>query len=355
MGNGRYYTIVQFGNTIWLTLLLLTIVPTTVVSFYKTTRYKWGITIAGALLSVTFLCHFVAEIIDVDGSIPFFYTLKNLFLTTYILLSYYYLLVIATKRIKIDKVVARVLFVLAIIAVILTVFVPRAWWSSYALFATQYILLSNQLMLYSLGIDLFSDIKDMVLDYVFVTDTVGNLLFSSESVAKSNVFTAKSKINIANIELFFNGEVTIKQQFGKQFVRLKEDNKRYFQIYKKEIYSNEDVVGYIFTFVDVSQLIIMLDDYEAKRETVFKSNLRLRRYKDSVYEVERQKEINRLFLEIAQNQEKALAELDVKIKGLNIDDPTFDVNIDQIIDSAKANLQDVRMAVSTYKTYYEEG
>lgn len=355
MGDGRYYTLVQFGNTIWLTLLILTIVPTIVISFYKTTRYKWSITLAGALLGMAFLCHFIAEIIDLKSSIPFFHTLKNIFLTTYILLGVYYLIFIAVKRIKIDKSIARVVFVLFISAVIITALIPQGWWTAYALFVTQYILLSNQLMLYSLGVDLFSNIKDMVLDYVFVSDIDGKLLFSSESVSKSNVFTAKSKINTANIEAFFNEAVTIKRQFGKQFIRLNADHKRYFQLYKKEIYSNEDVVGYIFTFVDVSQLISMLDEYDAKREVVFKSNVRLRRYKDSVYEIEREKEVNRLFLEIAQNQEKSLTELNAKIKMLNIDAPAFDFNIDQIIDSAKANLQDVRMAVSAYKTYYEEG
>ncbi len=353
MGDGRYYTMAQFGSTIWLTLLLLAILPTTVISYYKATRYKWRIASAGLLLSITFLFHFIAEIIDIESSIPFFYMLKNITLFVYITACLYSFIAIYLKGIKIDKVMALLIFSLFFSAVVILLLVPHFWWLAYGMVTLQYILLSNQLMIYSLGVTLFSDIKDMVLDYVFVTDINGNLLFASEQVGNSDFFTLKNQMNITDIASFFKDKVTLKQQFGKQYIRLKHDAKRYFQFYQKEIYSSGSVVGYIFTFVDISELIVMLDEYNAKREVVFKSNVRLRRYKDRVYEIEREKEVNRLFSEITQNQEKSLNDLNEKIKRLDMDDEKFTSNISDLIMEAKANLQDVRMAVSAYKTYYE--
>ncbi len=353
MGDGRYYTLAQFGSTIWLTLLLLAILPTTVISYYKAPRYKWRIASAGVLLSITFLFHFIAELIDIESGIPFFYMLKNISLIVYVSACLYSFITIYLKGIKIDKIMALLIFSLFFLAVIILLLVPNMWWLAYGMVTVQYMLLSNQLMIYSLGVTLFSDIKDMVLDYVFVTDIDGNLLFASEQVGNSDFFAIKNKMDLADIASFFKDKVTLKQQFGKQFIRLKNDNKRYFQFYKKEIYSIDRVVGYILTFVDISELIIMLDEYDAKREVVFKSNVRLRRYKDRVYEIEREKEVNRLFLEIAQNQEKSLNVLNEKIKQLDIDNELFTSNINDLIMEAKTNLKDVRMAVSAYKTYYE--
>ncbi len=353
MGDGRYYTMMQYDSIVWLTLLLLAILPTIVIGYYKAKRYKWRVAYAGMLLSFAYLFHFIAEIIDIESSISTFYMLKDICLIIYVFSGCYYIISILYRGIKIDVLIAVLVFSLFLGAVLILLFMDNLWWLAYGLFTVQYMLLSNQLMIYSLGVNLFSDIKDMVLDYVFVVDVDGNLLFASEQVSKSDIFNLPKKLNLNDVESFFVDEISFKQQFGKKYIRLKHDTTRYFQFYKKEIYSNDTVVGYILTFVDISELILMIDEYDAKREVVFKSNVRLRRYKDRVYEIEREREINRLFSEITRNQEKSLTALYAKIKELNIDDKAFAINIDDLIAHTKANLKDVRLAVSAYKTYYE--
>ncbi len=353
MGDGRYYTMLQFGSTVWLTLLLCAILPTIVLSYYKATRFKWRVAYAGILLSFTYLFHFIAEIIDIESSISTFYLLKNICLIVYVISGIYYVLNIYLRGIKIDKFIAKLIFSLFFGAALIQLFLPNLWWLAYGMLTLQYMFLADQLMIYSLGVNLFSDINDMVLDYVFVTDDVGHLLFASDQVDKSDIFNLTEKLNLSDVSSFFVDEIDYKQQFGKKFIRLRRDTMRYFQYYKKEILENGIVVGYILTFVDISELILMIDEYDAKREVVFKNNVRLRRYKDRVYEIEREKEINRLLLEITQNQEKSLTTLYNQIRELKIEDKKFAVTIDNLIEHAKSDLKDVRLAVSAYKTYYE--
>ncbi len=138
-------------------------------------------------------------------------------------------------------------------------------------------------------------------------------------------------------------------------IRFKNEAVYYFQYRKKEIISEGEISAYILTFVDTTHLIAMLDEYELKREAVFKSNVRLRRYRDRVYEIEREKEVNNLLQEIAQNQTKSLVALKQNIEKIDINDENFDNDIDALISRAKSNLSDVRKAVTTYINYYDEG
>ncbi len=355
MGDTRYYTMSQFGAVVWLTTLIVLGVITLLDSYYKISIQRRQIGLSGFALIVALFSQFIAEVIQLTSSIEFYLAFKTLFLIAYyLLIIYYFLTAFIAKKGRQDK-PSPVALIIFGAAVLIWLVAPQTWWLYEGLFVLQYVLLSSQLTSHSLGVNLFTDIKKIVLDYVIITDARGNVVYASEQTTNSAFFSLQNKMNLADIDSFFNGHVTMRESFAKQFIRLKADKTYYFQFHKKEIYSNDKLGGYILTFVDISELIAMLDDYEAKREAVFKSNVRLRRYKDKVYQIERDKEVSHLLNEIANNQEKALAELRHDILQLTIDDVLFESKIDRLIARAKSNLSNVRQAVTTYKNYYGEG
>ncbi len=354
MGDGRYYTITQFSSVVWLTILILATVTTLLNSFYKIEKWRRLIGFSGVALTLALMSHFVAAVIHIISEIEFWHSIKTLFLALYIALISYYYFISLFKFKKLHSKLSSLSLILLVIGCLLLATVPF-WWLTYAIFVIQYTLLSNQIAADSLGINLFTNIKRMVLDYVVIIDVKGYLVYASEQTSGAAFFNLNSKMNLNDIGSFFIGDVVIRQSFNKQFIRLKNDQTRYFQFHKKAIYSNNKLGGYILTFVDITELIAMLDDYEAKREAVFKSNVRLRRYRDRVYRIEREKEVNHLLREIAQNQEKALAELATAIDQLSIDSTAFQATIKQLIARAKSNLSDVRQAVTAYKNYYGKG
>ncbi len=355
MGDARYYTMVQFGSIVWLTILIVVTVPALLNSFYKIEQYKWRICLAGLALVLALLCHYVSAIIHIEASISFYYMLRNIALLIYCGLAAFYYVESFAKEAEYQRKSATASLILFGAALVMLWLAPRAWPLAYAILVVQYLLLSNLLSSYSFGVNLFSDIKKMVLDYVVITDADGCLIYASERAFAADFFRLQDKMNLNDIASFFSGDVTMRQSFSKQFIRLRRQKTRFFQFHKKAITSQGRISGHILTFVDISELIAMLDEYELKRAAVFKSNVRLRRYKERVYQIEREKEVNHLLREIAENQEKSLAELNSKIGQLALDDPAFDSEIDGLIASAKASLSDVRQAVSTYKNYYREG
>ncbi len=355
MGDGRYYTMTQFGAVVWLTLLIFISIIMLINSYYKIEN-KWRqISLSGLVLIVALFSHFIAEVIPLEMNYAFFLQSKNILFITFGLLSSYYLLITYNAKDK-RQIKWMILSLLILLLAALTwFFVPSIWWLYEGLFVLQFVLLADQLTSSSLGVNLFTDIKKVVLDYVIITNAGGHVAYASEQVINSPFFDLQSKMSIADISSFFVGDVTLRESFAKQFIRLRTNQNYYFQFNKKEIYSNNKLGGYILTFVDISDLIALLDDYEAKREAVFKSNVRLRRYKDKVYQIEREKEVNHLLREIAENQEKSLVDLNHDIAQLALEDENFQSKIDDLIARAKANLNDVRQAVTTYKNYYGEG
>ncbi|MDA3845601.1 MAG: hypothetical protein PF505_03520 [Vallitaleaceae bacterium] len=221
-----------------------------------------------------------------------------------------------------------------------------------SLFAAGLGVVSSILTPYHVSTSVFSDVRELMLDYVFITDEAGAIIYRNESVEKSEFFYKLSNIDLDCITSLFKDEVILKETYKKQIIELLSDKMYYLSYTKKQIIKGEQPAGYILTFSDISYMIDMLNELEQKEAETKHTNEELIAYKEIVYEVEKDKEINYLLTEVAANQQKSMERLKNDIKDLENIEEGFIEAVTQIIDYAKNDLQDVRQAVTTYRTYY---
>lgn len=207
---------------------------------------------------------------------------------------------------------------------------------------------------YRVGASVFNDVRKLILDYVFIIDEKGKIIYKVNRIEKSGIFNDVDCIDIENISLIFNRSTMIREAYSKQFIKYIGERILYFGYSKKPIIENQKVEGYIITFTDITELINMLDELKMKQAETVEANTKLSRYKDQVYGIEKEKEINTLLDEIANNQQKSMLELKAALNNLKgSQEDEYVENIAKIITTAKHNLQDVREAVTAYMSYYE--
>jgi len=201
----------------------------------------------------------------------------------------------------------------------------------------------------------FSDIKNLMMDYVFIVDNKGVIIYRNSSVVKSVIFRTEDIINIKDVGTFFKSKVIMRDDYNKKMVHIEGDINICLGYQIKPIKTNRKIAGYIITFTELTKLVEMLDILKLKQEETLAANEKLSLYKDIVYGVEKEKEISTLLNEIAENQYKSMVELKEKIEKLEVlENSEFIENISEIIIEVKEDLQDVRKAVTAYMSYYDE-
>ncbi|QZY53712.1 hypothetical protein [Crassaminicella profunda] len=213
---------------------------------------------------------------------------------------------------------------------------------------------SNYFMPYRVTTPIFSNVKDLVLDYVFIIDTNGKIMYRNKRVEESKIFKDIGIVHEEKIEEIFSKEVIKRNDYNKLLIEYIDQTNKYLSYNEKEIKNKGAVVGKIITFIDRTALIKMLDKLKEQQIETEKTYRELSHYSKIVYDLEKEKEINALLEEIASTREKSMEKLKENIENLieNSDDDPFIVDIEKIIQEAKKDLFDVRQAVSAYMSYY---
>lgn len=223
----------------------------------------------------------------------------------------------------------------------------------FMLFSVGLCILSSYFMPYRVvSSSIFNNVKDLILDYVFIIDSDGHIIYKNKSVEESEFFNKIDTIDINNIQHVFTKEVIKRNAYGKLFIKYVGDKNIYFSYSEKHIKKDNKVAGSIITFIDITSLIKMLDELENKNQETKKLNSELSHYSKIVYDLEKEKEINNLLGEIANNQEQSMIKLKKDIVTLIDNNDNFMLEIDKISAEAKEDLFDVRQAVSAYMNYY---
>ena len=134
----------------------------------------------------------------------------------------------------------------------------------------------------------------------------------------------------------------------------KEEFKHYLTYKKSELRERGELLGYIITITEITDLIELLFELEDKKKKSKTTNNQLKNYSKIVYHIEKEKEINTLLQEIIDSREdqmKQLSEMIVEIKE-KIDDPLFEEQIDVAISKSNEILHDIRNTVSTYREHF---
>lgn len=349
MGDGRYYTPEQFFNIILFTTLIIFVVIAFMFNFYKVEKHKKYIRTLGSMLLVSLVSSYIFEI-----AYSTLVIILSDYLRSIVLLAYLMGNTVLLFRNKDDKnFIMWAYLILLFIPIVVIIKSQIETNIIYVLYVLHYILIFNRFTKYKVSSSVFTDVKKLMLDYVFIITIHGDVIFRNDKTINSDIFKDRKLIDIDNISELFTCKTTIRNAFTKQFIKVDADKILYFQYHKKEILDKGRLAGYIMTFVDITNLISMLDKLSEHREQTKKTNIELDKYKDIVYEIEKEKEINNLLDEIANNQQKSMYILKNQLEKLDTEDDYFLDDLDNISDKAKSNLSDVRAAVTSYIKYYE--
>lgn len=351
MGDGRYYTATQMFNIIFLTLLIIIIVISFMLCAYKCSKEKNYILFVQSLLGISVICRFVEEIAYPQSRIEFFAVASSLFLLLHIIANATFIILLFKNNNGNKKLFVSTLLLFCI---------PCLLWLLglndkiiFALLTINISFTSSLFMPYRINSRVFNDLKDQIIDYVFITQSNGDVIYKSENVLESSFFKDIDNINPENILSIFNHTVSMRKSFGKLFIKHSNTVDVYFQYNRKPIHDDDKISGYMISFTDITELINLLDKLQSKQEESEAANNKLSQYKDIVYGIEREREINALLQEIAGNQQKALLKLKLYIEDLRCSmDDNFSERISQLIDTSKEDLSDVRRAVTAYMSFY---
>lgn len=349
MGDGRYYSPEQFFSIILFTTLIIFLVITFMLNLYKVEKHKGFIRILGLTLLASLLSAFIYEIAYTSLAIILSDQIKYLTLLMYLLTN----LIVIIKHKDDRRFIVFLFLILLLIPTLMILKTPLETKSIYILYTVHYSLISNKFTKYKVSSSAFNDVKKLMLDYVFIISKDGDIIFKNDKAIDLDIFSVNRFIDINNIDRLFKDKTTMRNAFSKQFIKVESRENLYFQFHQKEIMNKGKVAGYILTFTDITQLISMLDRLGANREETKKTNIELDKYKDIVYDIEKEKEINTLLDEIANNQQKSMYILKNKLERLDINDKNFLVDLEDISIKAKSNLHDVREAVTSYVKYYQ--
>lgn len=330
-------------------MLIIFVVINLMIYFYKGKNKT--IMILYAILGISILLRFVETIAVLDGMIDLSRMLSNIFLAVFVLF-YIYLLASISRFVEKKVLILMIILFALSLSVLLFSFDIRI--IMYILLALNLNIAAIYFIPYRVTTSIFRDIKELVLDYVFIVDDHYKIIYKNNNVSNSNLFNKIDKIDIGEIERLFSNPSIIRKAYDKSFIKIL-DRELYFQYNKKEIMNEEKITGYIITFTEITDLINMLDNLKLKQEQANNINIKLTLYKEIVYDVEKEREINNLLEEIANNQQQSMKQIKGEIKYLSENiNSEFNVNVQKTIEKVKENLLDVRSAVTKYINYYEK-
>lgn len=354
MGDLRYYTFYQFNHIVILTVFIVVMTVAFMVNMYKSSVEKPYSRFIGLSIILLLISRFIVEVAFRELIINLFQYLEIFILFIFNILVFYMHANKMRKEKKLNEFQMFYLFSFFIPTIILCINDAYRYYV-YASYIVYYCLIINKLSNYKMSSEIFNDVKKMMLDYVYIISDTGKIIFKNDKISESSLFREIIHIDINEIEKIFSEKAIIRESFGKRFIKIVGENCFYFQYRVKEIKNEDLIVGYILTFIDVSELVSMIDDLENKQIEIIKVNKELNHYKDVVYDMEKEKEINNLLQEIAKNQQESMLILKSEIEKLSIYSDDFYEEISKDIDIAKKDLKDVRKAVTAYMNYYNEG
>lgn len=350
MGDGRYYSPEQFVNVLMYTILLIFLLVNIMIGMYKLKNNKSYLYSSELLLFISLFCSFIYEVIYGERLVRYFFVASYISIVLYILV-----LIVFYIRCERERIISKSeIFFIATFFLVpsIILLIEELNFVVYLLYIVNSIYLLNKFAKYSVSSSIFNNIQNLVLEYVYIINEKGDVIYESDRLKKSSFFKKNGKIDINDIKSIFTDTIVIRDAFGKHLIKLEGDKTEYFQYNMKRIYNKKSLEGYILTFNNITEFISMLDELSSKQEETAKVNKELNKYKEIVFDIEKEKEINNLLSEIANNQEKAMVELKEKIENIDYNED-FVSQVELLIEIAKKDLKNVRNAVNAYINYYE--
>ncbi len=351
MGDGRYYTLDQFFSILLLTILISLLAVRVMTVVYKVKARKRWVCLLGMLLMLGAFSIFIEKVAFSSLLQKTSRGFSTLFLLCYVGAC-------VGESLKTQRMApcfkAKFFENVYLFATTLIFWHLNRVIGVTAL-AGHFFWLSSKSVTYSVSAHVFAKVKKSIVDYVFIIDSKGAVVYKNSEAEAAPYFKPLKTIDCNSIEHIFVGKAIKKTLCEKEVISLETDSPAYFQYSQKPIFHKAQKVGYILTFVPVTELIELLHELEEKRAELRGINEQLTAYKEQVYVAEREREIHTLLKEIAETQHKAMLQLKQRIEALSMDDPEVRVKINRFKQLAKRDLRAVREAVTAYRNYYGRG
>ncbi len=367
MGDGRYYTLTQFWNVLFLALSLCLLVVFLVTLVFKTRKYRKFFIFGGVQLILVLLFEFVSQVIVQLKMVHIFHLLSVVFLLFYLLVGIVFYAAYWREQRKINSkeksYEVKLFWSLGGFFLVMMIYLlfRQSLRLAIVLFFIHFVLSVMMLMEYQISLNVFNDARNMILDYVFITLPDGEIVFQSDKALKSKLFQENFYLDIGDVKSIFQDRTEYSESRENIILVYPQSSSdefggkiRYFQYRRKTFLNDRNQDVYIFTFVDVTPLIENLNNIENERTKLKRINDRLVQYKEKVYEIERQKKIEILLKEVANNQNKVMHRLKEDIKEISVYDNSAVYQIERLIRLSKQELKEVRETVNSYMNYYEQ-
>lgn len=246
------------------------------------------------------------------------------------------------------------ILVITLIATLYPTFLHLMILPSLGILSIGITILAYYIVSYRVSASIFGAVKDMIEDYVLITDAQGLILYKSQRFEASETFADVVSFSLDSMEDCFAVTVTKREAYKKVFLHLDHPHEQFLQYAHVDVIKDDRVVGKIVTFTDITSLIVSLDKLESEKKELREVHRQLSTYKEIVYAIEREKEVHHLMTEITKNQYQSTVTLKKEIQGLSKTmELTFIDDVEVLIKQAKSDLRDVRAAVSQYREYYD--
>lgn len=344
MGDGRYYTILQFIHVI---MYLITIIIASVFIIYNSFRIKkltkLVLGLGVSLLSASMFLYAFEVVVNLRMR-AIYYLYGKLLLLMFCML--YFVLLMKMKHMNFKH---WILITLGSLNALLFVFDALA----YSIYCTvihvcMYVLLSNLLMDYKLSGSIFSLVRKNLVDYVCIINQHDEMIYQSDSFMKNEMFKHNGCVNEEHICDLFCKEAKLTQCFQMELIVVLDQ--QYLTYAFKNIETSKGIECRILTFVDVTTMVRLLTELQIENKKLMEMNATLLKQKDKVYELERKKEITTLIDSISHHQQETMKQLQQMIQAIDVGDVLFEEKMNEVIRLAKLELNDVRRKVSFYRT-----
>ena len=158
------------------------------------------------------------------------------------------------------------------------------------------------------------------------------------------------------IEEIYRSEAILKRdEDGDQYIHLMDGEDNYYLGHQVDtLKNNEELIGYIITIVDISELVELLKQLREMELQAKEVNEQLANYAEIVYNVEKENQINILLEKILSTREEDVERLIDQINDLieseNYDDEKLmQERIDHVIKYNQQIIDEVRKTVNSYR------
>ncbi len=195
-----------------------------------------------------------------------------------------------------------------------------------------------------IGISFFTIDKlgSIIPCFIFVLDEENNIIYKN-----NNQF--KNIDKILDISDLFDKELTyLKDKYGDDYIKYDD---KYYKYHSREIKHNDEVLGSIITISDINNIIGNLNYLEDQINKTKNITEQLEEQSKVIYDIEKEKEINKLLDEIVFNKQKEINNLMMMIEDLkiNIDRDNFEDLLDEVLDYNEELLNNIRSIINEFK------